>query len=82
MFNPMILSTVNSSIGNKKNHLTVDELCNLFKKKSKYTELDKYVIDIIQTESSKCEIESFAKNFNISKKDIGYILSISSYSNT
>ncbi len=73
MFNPMLLSTVNNSIGNKKNHLTVKQLCDLFKKNTSYTELEKYAIDTIQTESNKIEIENF------SKKHINHVLSINPY---
>lgn len=75
----MLLSTVNNSIGNKKNHLTINDLCNLFNKKDAYTNLDKYVIDTIQTEATQKEIYNLKTLYNISNKDIQHLLSINPY---
>ena len=49
-YTPMLLSTVNNSIGDKNLHFTVDKLLELFNKKcSEFTELEKYAVDTIQT---------------------------------
>ena len=77
---PMLLATVNNSIGNKKNHLSLTSLCSLFDlKKSEYTNIEKYAIDTIQNEASKEEILSFKKKYNVSQEEINHILSASPY---
>lgn len=78
-FKPMLLSTVNNSIGNKKNHITVEKLLSLFSKKTYLSELDKYIIDTIQTEATKEEINNFKNIFHIQNEDINYVLSINPY---
>ncbi len=75
----MLLSTVNNSIGNKKNHITVEKLSKLFMKQSILSDLDKYIIDTIQTEASQEEIENFKNKFHIPTENINYVLSINPY---
>lgn len=79
MSSPLLLSTINNSIGNKKNHFTVNDLCILFNGKIIYNDLDKYVIDTIQTEATKDELENFKKTYHIPSKKIEYVLSINPY---
>ena len=79
MSSPILLSTINNSIGNKKNHITVQDLCNLFNGKKVFNDLDKYVIDTIQTEATEDELANFKKSYHIPSKNIEYILSINPY---
>jgi len=67
---PMLVGTVNNSIGNEKNHFTAKSLKELFFKKGNFTPLDRYAIDIIQTEAVREEIICFFEKFNIKKEDI------------
>ena len=79
-YKPMLLSTVNNSIGDKNLHFTVDKLLELFNKKcSEFTELEKYAVDTIQTEATTYEINSFKKYFLINSKNIDYLLSCQPY---
>ena len=79
-FKPMLLLTVNNSIGNKSKHFTVNSLIQLFNKKlEEYTNLDKYAVDTIQTEASKTEFNNFIKKFNISSDKVNYVLSVNPY---
>lgn len=72
---PMLLLTVNNSIGDKKSHFTSEKLVNLFDKKdSEFTELDKYAIETIQTEATSQEIIAFKEVFNINSEKIDYLL--------
>ena len=64
MSSPLLLSTINNSIGNKKNHFTVEDLYILFNEKNTYSDLDKYVIDTIQTEATADELANFKKNLS------------------
>lgn len=53
----MLLSTVNNSIGDKNSHFTVNKLLGLFNKKcNEFKELEKYAIEIIQTEETTYEL--------------------------
>lgn len=79
-FKPMLLLTINNSIGNKEKHFTTDSLIKLFNKKlDEYSNLDKYAVDTIQSEASKTELENFTKKFNISIDKVKYVLSINPY---
>lgn len=79
-YNPMLLSTINSSIGDKKLHFTVEKLLSLFNKEyNAFTELEKYAIEIIQTEATIQEINNFKKNFKINSENIDYLLSCKPY---
>ena len=79
-YTPMLLSTVNNSIGDKNLHFTVDKLLELFNKKcSEFTELEKYAVDTIQTEATTYEINSFNNYFHINSKNIDYLLSCQPY---
>lgn len=79
-YKPMLLSTVNNSIGDKNLHFTVDKLLELFNKKcSEFTELEKYAVDTIQTEATSYEINSFKSYFHINSKNIDYLLSCQPY---
>ena len=79
MSSPILLSTINNSIGNKKNHITVQDLCNLLNGKEVLNDLDKYVIDTIQTEATKDELENFKNTYHIPSNKIKYVLSINPY---
>ncbi len=77
---PKLLLTVNNSIGNIKNHLTVKELYNLFTvDKPTYNDIEKYAIDAIQTEATSSEIDTFKKTFHISDLNIKHVFSINPY---
>ena len=79
-FKPMLLLTVNNSIGNPSLHLDTDDLVKLFNKKSKeYTNIDKYAVDMIQTESTKYEFNDFVKDYNIPNNKASYVLSCNPY---
>jgi len=79
-FKPMLLLTVNNSIGNKSKHFTINTLIQLFSKKvEEYSNLEKYAVDTIQTEASKDELNYFIKNFNISTDKVKYVLSVNPY---
>lgn len=79
-YTPMLLSTVNNSIGDKNSHFTVDKLLGLFNKKcNEFTELEKYAVDTIQTEATSYELDSFKKYFHINSKSIDYLLSCQPY---
>lgn len=79
-FKPMLLLTINNSIGNKSKHFTIASLVELFEKQyENYTNLDKYAIDTIQTEASKSELMNFVEKFNISPDKVKYVLSINPY---
>lgn len=79
MSSSLLLSTINNSIGNKKNHITVQDLCNLFNGKKVLNDLDKYVIDTIQTEATENELANFEKTYHIPSEKIKYVLSINPY---
>ena len=79
-YTPMLLSTINNSIGDKNSHFTVDKLLELFNKKcNEFTELEKYAVDTIQTEVTSYELDSFKKYFHINSKSIDYLLSCQPY---
>lgn len=79
MSSPLLLSTINNSIGSKKNHITVQDLCNLFNGKKVLNDLDKYIIDTIQTEATENELANFKKIYHIPSEKIKYVLSINPY---
>ena len=70
----MLLATVNCSIGNKKNHLNAVTIKGLLAGKSPQNNLEKYAIDIMKTEASQQEIESFASFYRIPKKSLKAVL--------
>ncbi|TEX99679.1 hypothetical protein [Campylobacter sp. US33a] len=71
--NPL-LATINCSIGNIKNHLNDKDLCNLFlkikEKEHNLTILEKYAINVMQTEALPQEFLWFQKDFNIPQEYI------------
>jgi len=72
----MLLSTVNCSIGNIKNHFDSSALAKLFyKEQSMYSAKDKYAVGIIQNEALKVEIDDFKHFFHVPQKNIDSILS-------
>lgn len=82
--NPMLLLTINCSIGNKRNHLSIKRLCDLFlhikEKKNSLTNLEKYAITTMQEEAKPQEIELFKQEYpHIPKENIDYALSINPY---
>ena len=79
-FSPMLLLTVNNSIGDESMHLKIDDLIELFNKKlNQYTSLDKYAVDTIQTEADEVEIKNFAKKYSIPPENVDYVLSTNPY---
>lgn len=78
-FQPMLLLTVNNSIGNKKNHLTIDALCQLFTKKSDFSNLEKYALDTIKTEATEQEIAWFSQDYHIPLTTLKHVLSTDLY---
>ncbi len=78
-FQPMLLLTINNSIGNKKKHLTVDDLCQLFDKKQDLSNLEKYALETIKTEASSEELSWFSKDYHIPLSKIKHALSANFY---
>ena len=78
-FQPMLLLTVNNSIGNKKKHFTIDNLCQLFNKKQNFTNVEKYALDTINTEASTEELSWFSKDYHIPLSKIKHVLSSNFY---
>lgn len=79
-FKSMLWLTVNNSIGNKSKHFTIKSLVQLFNKKlTDYSNLDKYAVDIIQTEASKAELNNFIKKFYITSDKVDNVLSVDPY---
>lgn len=77
---PMLLLTVNNSIGDISKHFTSKKLIELFNKKSNtFNDLDKYAVETIQTEATKQEIANFKKLYNINSEKINYLLSCNPY---
>lgn len=76
-FKPMLLLSVNSSIGDTKTHLTEGDLVQLFYKK-KYSPIEEYAIGVIQTEASQEEINYFKEKHNIPQEVIDNVLSANS----
>ena len=74
-FQPMLLLTVNNSIGNKKKHFTIDNLCQLFTKEQNFTSVEKYALDTIKTEASTEELSWFSKHYHIPLSKIKHVLS-------
>lgn len=79
-YNPMLLLTVNNSVGDRKKHVNTEYLVNLFMNPpSVLSKTDRYVIETIQTEACSQEIDMFVKDYNIPKKNVEHILSIDAY---
>ena len=78
-FQPMLLLTVNNSIGNKKNHLTIESLCQLFNKSSNYSNLEKYALDTIKTEATQEELSWFSNDYHIPLLKLKNVLSTDLY---
>ncbi|WQW64668.1 hypothetical protein KVL31_05120 [Helicobacter pylori] len=80
-FAPMLLATINNSIGNKNNHVKLEYLIELFMKKktTNLSDIDKYIIGTIQQEALKQEIEWFSQDYHIPMENIQHVLSISPY---
>jgi len=78
-FHPMLLLTVNNSIGNRKKHFTIDNLCQLFTKEQNFTNVEKYALDTIKTEASTEELSWFSKHYHIPLSKIKHVLSSNFY---
>ena len=78
-FQPMLLLTVNNSIGNKKNHLTIESLCKLFSKSSDLSNIEKYALDTIKTEATKEEISWFSQDYHIPLSKLKHVFSTDLY---
>jgi hypothetical protein len=78
-FQPMLLLTVNNSIGNKKKHFTIEALCQLFNKNKDFSNVEKYALDTIKTEATQDEISWFSKDYHIPLSKVKYVLSINLY---
>ncbi len=73
-FQPMLLLTVNNSIGNKKKHFTVENLCQLFNKEQDFSSVEKYALDTIKIEASPEESSWFSKDYHIPLSKMKYLL--------
>ncbi|MEJ8599344.1 hypothetical protein MMN18_01180 [Helicobacter pylori] len=80
-FSPMLLATINNSIRNKNNHVSLEYLIDLFMKKktTDLSNIDKYIIGTIQQEALDQEIEWFSQDYHIPMENIQYALSINPY---
>lgn len=82
MKQPLVL-TINCSISNIDNHFSDEEIKDLFMniedKKNHLNTFEKYVIDIIQTEALKEEIQWFKEKYHIPQENIDNVLSIKLY---
>ena len=78
-FQPMLLLTVNNSIGNKKKHFTVENLCQLFNKEQGFSSVEKYALDTIKTEASPEELSWFSKDYHIPLSKMKHVLSTNFY---
>ena len=78
-FNPMLLLTVNNSIGDKKKHFTVDDIIRIFHKRGHFTMMQNYAVKTIQTEATKEEIEQFTQEYSIPNEDVDTLLSAPTY---
>lgn len=79
-YSPMLLITVNNSIGDISNHYTLKKLIDLFNKNTtSYDDLDKYAIETIQTEATKQEIDYFQKKYKIHSEKILSLLADNPY---
>ncbi|WQT34874.1 hypothetical protein KVD29_07270 [Helicobacter pylori] len=80
-FAPMLLATANNSIGDKNKHVSLEYLIKLFmdKKTTNLSDIDKYVIDTIQTEALEQEIEWFSQDYHVPMENIKHVLSINPY---
>ncbi|MEJ8617256.1 hypothetical protein [Helicobacter pylori] len=80
-FSPMLLATINNSIRNKNNHVSLEYLIDLFMKKktTDLSNIDKYIIGTIQQEVLDQEIEWFSQDYHIPMENIQYALSINPY---
>jgi len=78
-FQPMLLLTVNNSIGNKKNHLTIESLCQLFSKSSNFSNVEKYALDTIKTEATPQELSWFSNDYHIPLSKLKHVLSTDLY---
>ncbi|GAA8169883.1 hypothetical protein NP0156_06960 [Helicobacter pylori] len=80
-FSPMLLATINNSIGNKNNHVSLEYLIDLFMKKktTDLSNIDKYIIGTIQQEALDREIEWFSQDYHIPMENIQHVLSINPY---
>ncbi|WP_263833787.1 hypothetical protein [Sulfurospirillum oryzae] len=70
----MLVSTVNTSIGNENKHLGAHDIKKLLMGKIPQNPLEKYALDIIKTEALKVEIEDFASHFKIPMKKVNKVL--------
>jgi len=75
----MLLLTVNNSIGNKKNHLTIESLCQLFSKSSNFSNVEKYALDTIKTEATPQELSWFSNDYHIPLSKLKHVLSTDLY---
>ena len=73
-FQPMLLLTVNNSIGNEKKHFTVENLCQFFTKEQKFSSVEKYALDTIKTEASPEELFWFSKEYHIPLSKMKHVL--------
>ena len=66
----MIVSTVNSSIGDKSKHFSLISLKNIFYKNDVLTPLEKYAVKTIKKEALPGELEEFAAYYKIPEKRV------------
>lgn len=80
---PALLLSANCSIGDKSKHITSDELYELFMAigKRKLSALEKYIIEIIQTEAGEEEVQNFQNRYEIPSSQVKALLECSPYAN-
>lgn len=81
---PILLLSANCSISDRSKHLSVEELKNLFMSvgSRELSEVEKYVVEVIQSEAHLQEIESFRTQYNIPQERVDKLLSFNPYIDT
>lgn len=78
---PMLLLSANCSISDRNKHLSVEELKNLFMSvgSRELSEVEKYVVEVIQSEAHPQEIKNFQTRYHIPQERIDTLMSYDSY---
>lgn len=77
----MLLLSANCSISDRNKHLSVEELKNLFMSvgSRELSEVEKYVVEVIQSEVHSQEIKNFQTRYHIPQERIDTLMSYDSY---
>lgn len=81
---PMLLLTANCSISDRTKHLDTQGLCGLFMSvgERELSEVEKYIVETIQTEAHPQEIATFQARYNIFQERVDKLLSFNPYIDT